>query len=535
MWGAEMIDDIRASLSRFGLAESINPFSATVGATIILAAFLRLYRLGHESLWLDETLSIAFVTRRYTTLELLIELPITDPHPPLYYLLLDGWVGIFGTSEAAVRLLSALFGIAAVILIYTLGAKMSGREAGIVAAMLLGFSPFHIYYSQEARMYTLLAVLTLASYYLFVDLLDTDGNPNRRTIAVYVAVTVLMGYTHVYGFLIILAQNIYALPRILLGEDQWPHFDVSSGAPISLFRWFSIQTAVGLLLGPWIFVLVQRVVAASGGNDTPISWILTPEPIDLLHAVSSFFFHYGADAYDGVVIQIGVLAIVAALTAVAVVVRPNSDALQLGPAPGVSMLVVLFLTPILGAYLLSITVTPIFVSRYMISASLGLFLLVGIGAATLREIGSQEVLQGGANRLISTSRYVFIGLVIAALIIPLPTYYNTDQKEQWREAVAEVESSVTDSAVVITDDYMIVSYRYYAERDGLAIVPIDDSATGDQIRTRLEGHNEVWVLESHAEHGSVVSYLQRPDTEFRLVDGSKRQYNGIQMYNFVRK
>jgi 4-amino-4-deoxy-L-arabinose transferase-like glycosyltransferase len=523
----------------------VDRITATAGVTVLLAAALRLYRLGHESLWLDETLSIDYVTREYTTLGLLFELPAEDPHPPLYYLLLDGWVFVFGTSEVAVRLLSAIFGIVAVGLIYAVGAKLFDREAGIVAAALLGLSSFNLYYAQEARMYTLLAALTLASFYLFVDVVEPDREADRRTVAAYVVVTALMGYTHVFGFFVIMAQNLYAFPRLFFAGNQWPDLDRLGirAAGLSVPRWIGIQAATATLLAPWMFLLLRRVFAISGGSSSPISWIPVPELGDVPRAVHAFFFFRGAEDPLGMLpspvgdVEIGFTVwLVLGLAAVAVIVRSDDGRLRLGPAPGVLTFVVLFLTPLIGAYLVSVHVTPIFVERYTICASLGLFLLVGAGVSALRGIDPFDHLRVGPNQVLPLEgRHLVVGLVVFALILPLGTYYGADQKEQWREAAAEVEASASPgAAVMITDNYMVSPYRYYADRSDLSVIPIDDATLGNEIVERLDGHDEVWVLHSHAESGAVVGYLERSYTDFRLVESSEHRFNGIRMYKFVR-
>lgn len=528
-----MTGTVSPTLQRFfGLIKNADRLSAIAGGTIFLSAVLRLYRIGDESLWLDEALSLEFVTRRFTTFELLFELPLDDPHPPLYYLLLDGWLAIFGTSEEFLRLPSALFGIGAVVLVYVLGKKTVDREVGVVAAGLLGLSPFHIYHSQEARMYSLLALLTLVSFYFLVDLVDSTGDYDRRTVVAYVVATVLLGYTHVYGLLIILSQNVYVGLRFLLVANPDRDVDSNWSMPISLLRWTGIQSVVATLLGPWIGVLLLRVVAASSGAGTRFSWIEPPSLIDIPGAVSAFLFEGGVAPFSGIVVKIGVLGIMATFAAVALLVRPVDGKLRIGSTPSAILFAVLFLTPLLAAYLISTIVTPIFVFRYLISASIGLFLLVGVGVSNARSIDYGI----GSDWSVPSVhvRYVVIGLVLFALLLHLPGYYTLDQKEQWREAVTTVESSASPgAAVVITDDFMDAPYRYYSERSELAVVPIDDRAPDDRIRTQIRGHDEIWLLHSHARPGSVIGYFDRSNC-FEIRERWEDRYINIRMYQIAR-
>jgi uncharacterized membrane protein len=134
---------------------------------LLLALGLRLYGLDAQSLWNDEGTSVAIAQRSLVTIA---QDAANDIHPPLYYWLLAGWVRLFGTGEVAIRSLSALLGVVLVALSFVLGCLLAGRWVGLLAAFLAAIHPFQIYYSQEARMYMLLAVLTAGGVLVVVQL-----------------------------------------------------------------------------------------------------------------------------------------------------------------------------------------------------------------------------------------------------------------------------------------------------------------------------------------------------------------------------
>jgi outer membrane biosynthesis protein TonB len=104
-----------------------------------------------------------------------------DQHPPLYYALLHGWMRLVGDSEFAVRTLSALFGTLTVPVIYRLARRIAGKTAGLLAALILAVSPFHVRFAQEARMYTLLALeAALALYAVAIISLPQPETPNPQ-------------------------------------------------------------------------------------------------------------------------------------------------------------------------------------------------------------------------------------------------------------------------------------------------------------------------------------------------------------------
>jgi len=118
-----------------------------------VAAILRLFRLGHQSLWIDEvfTLQSAGVGEPWAPARLL-----GDIHGPLYSLLIHGWSLLAGDAEGALRLPSAILGVALVAAIARLSALWLGEETAVAAAWLAAGSPFLVWYAQEVRNYTLL-------------------------------------------------------------------------------------------------------------------------------------------------------------------------------------------------------------------------------------------------------------------------------------------------------------------------------------------------------------------------------------------
>src|SRR5450759_1353360 len=123
----------------------------------LLAGFaLRVYRLGDANVWWDEGYSVYLA--RKGLLELAVE-TLGDVHPPIHYWILHFWIRLVGETEFAVRYSSLLFGILGIALVYWLGRRLfgsrQGRGVGLMAAFLLAFARFHVEWSQQIRMYTL--------------------------------------------------------------------------------------------------------------------------------------------------------------------------------------------------------------------------------------------------------------------------------------------------------------------------------------------------------------------------------------------
>src|SRR5437879_4937501 len=123
--------------------------SKLFATVLLLAAFaLRLINLTFQPLWFDEGWSVWFAT---SDLPAMIEHTAVDIHPPFYYALLHLWIGLTGTSEFPLRMLSVLVGVLTVALLVRLARALLGGRAAWLAGILVAVAPLQIYYAQEIR------------------------------------------------------------------------------------------------------------------------------------------------------------------------------------------------------------------------------------------------------------------------------------------------------------------------------------------------------------------------------------------------
>lgn len=133
---------------------------------ILLFAFgLRLVSLN-QSLWLDEA-TTALVSRMSWS-EILNKFLPGDFHPPLYYWIIKIWAILFGSTEMSLRMPSVIFGVLTVYFVYLIAKNLSSKKLGLTSAVIIATSGLHIYYSQEARMYSLACLLVTMSVYFFI-------------------------------------------------------------------------------------------------------------------------------------------------------------------------------------------------------------------------------------------------------------------------------------------------------------------------------------------------------------------------------
>ena len=224
-------------------------------ALILLALALRAYRLDGQSLWADEGNSAVLAGRSFSTIA---QDAALDIHPPLYYFILRFWTQIFGTSEIGLRSLSVLFGVALVVVVYLPGRRILGQAGGLWSALFAAVSPFQIYYSQEARMYVMLAFLSALTAYaawriMEIDAENKDAGSWWWPVGLYLLSAAAGLYTHYFFPILLLALNVtYFI--------AWCTRRGRRGEWRTLGRWGILQIAVLALYLPWLSIGMSRLL-----------------------------------------------------------------------------------------------------------------------------------------------------------------------------------------------------------------------------------------------------------------------------------
>src|SRR3990170_3226782 len=213
-----------------------------IALILIAGLILRLFKLD-QSLWLDEAINVTFV-KNLNLHSLIFDYSVGDFHPPLYHIMMRGWVLLFGTSEIAVRLPSVILGLATVYIVYLIAKKLFDNKTALISATLLATSPLHIYYSQEARMYMLAAFLASLSVYFFISLFKKD---NIWYWTGFIVSTALMLYSDYLPYLLIPAYIIY----LLLVRKKIEASTVKAFIPSFII--------IALLTAPWLYLFPKQL------------------------------------------------------------------------------------------------------------------------------------------------------------------------------------------------------------------------------------------------------------------------------------
>jgi 4-amino-4-deoxy-L-arabinose transferase-like glycosyltransferase len=218
-----------------------------LAAILTLAAGLLLFDLGGRSLWWDEIINV-YIERQPVALifSSLSNAPglYQDIHPPLYHLMMHYWVGLAGTSDLAMRLPSATFGLLSVGLVYAVGRQSGGLKLARVAAFLTAIAPGGLMYLRMGRYYAFTCALGLLTTWLFLKLWTT---PRRWPWFAYGLVALAMYYTDYMVVTVLAVHTLFAL---------WQGW--RSCRRVAL-RLLGLQILVALAYLPWLLFVAAQV------------------------------------------------------------------------------------------------------------------------------------------------------------------------------------------------------------------------------------------------------------------------------------
>lgn len=174
-----------------------------------IGLILRLISLN-QSFWIDEATTAnasgLSLTRLFT------EFLPNDFHPPLYYILVKYWTYLAGSSEVGIRSFSVVLGVATIYILYKL-TKLITTKHTLVPALLLATSGLHIYYSQEARMYSLVTFLVTLAIYTYLRSIKLGERLNWIVFSVTLSLLVLTDYVAVVILVPIVIHGLFSSPR----------------------------------------------------------------------------------------------------------------------------------------------------------------------------------------------------------------------------------------------------------------------------------------------------------------------------------
>ena len=331
------------------------PWAALAVGVVVTAGIVARF-VARSHLWLDEalTVNIAGLPLRH-----LAEALRHDGSPPLYYVVLHGWIRLFGTGTVAVRALSGVCSVACLPLAWRVGRRLGGRTAATAVLVLLALSPWAVQYATEARMYSMVMLLVLAGGLALANLLERPSGWLSAGVALATGALLL---THYYALYTVAAVGAVLLWHAMRGEER-----------AAARRALVAMVAGSLLFLPWLPVLLYQSAHTGAPWGTSGRGLRTV--IDTLGVLINGYRDAGPAP----------LLLAEALIALAIfgraVGRRRFEIDLIGREPARTLAVVTF-----GSLLLAVGVSRLtgqaYVPRYASVVFPGVILLVALGAAS---------------------------------------------------------------------------------------------------------------------------------------------------------
>ncbi len=322
-------------------------------AVLMLAAALRLVRLGTNSFWHDEVHNLIKAEHIW---DLLARGEYISNHPPLFPILLAAWTSIgLGANEWTVRLLPALLGVGVVLAVYAAGRTLFDGRVALFAAFLAAISPFFIAQSQDLKEYIVLPITgTLAVCALY----NATTTNAIRWWAAYSVAAALACYSESFAGPLLIAANFWFMLDLKGRLNRLP-------------AWFVANAAAFLAFVPYLLILLRRARVMLTGHEN--WWIPEPTLLSILYYVKTLSFGYSSWEVPYKVALVTYVAVASCGLAVALVTRGRS-----------AMLVMIwFVVPVGIVFAISHVVESIFLYRALIPFAVPFYLLVAVACARL--------------------------------------------------------------------------------------------------------------------------------------------------------
>ncbi len=234
-------------------ASALSPPASRAGRGIVLALVLlvalalRIREAAGTHLWFDELYLV--MVARHSWLGV-VQLVAHDIHPPLYFLLIKGWIALGGTGEAWLRAPSIAFGLGSLVATFELGRRLRSGRTGLVAAALLALDSAHVRYSQDVESYALMWVLALM---VALSAVAWVQERRGRDALMLMAAAVIGAYTHYLMLAVFLVTVLWGVA--VLHDDRR-----------ALVRWLGFAALVLALFVPQVPTVIRQLAQEDWGG-----------------------------------------------------------------------------------------------------------------------------------------------------------------------------------------------------------------------------------------------------------------------------
>ena len=463
---------------------------------LFVGIILRVYGLSEQNYWYDEIVTLRVAKGSLDSI-------ISGLRPPLYLVFAHFWFEFFGVSEDVARLLSIIFGVSSIVLIYSIGKSLFNQKIGVLSAFFMSVSKFQIYYSQELRYYSLYELLTLISFYFYIRLLNSKSYIHT---VLYILSTILLYYSHDFGVLIIAVQNLYVLIKYKTLRSIIP-------------KWFLSQFVILLCIAPRLIESISYRAIGEGGPN----WISSPNMWSPLKTISNYM-GLMFEIPNFIVVVIAIIFLLIGTVIYFLIIGKEkwrellnqliADFKRSWNIKSETMLVMLwFFVPIALLLIMSVVLKPMYLHRYLICSAPACYILVALLITKIKKV-------------------IPIGIILityAILISPgLYVYYTVPVREDWREVGSYIkENDKRRNSNVLIPFLSLPSFRWYNKDKGnytYCTMPAQSIHFTKLLRKcNLEDIDRFWIIleKNQISKSDEVSYYSR-DNLFRIV--RKREF-----------
>jgi len=523
-----------------------------IGLILIINFIIKILHISEAPYWLDES---HFVFEAQKSFKGIVDEALNYPNSPLYVVLLGFWVKLFGISELATRSLSLLFHLLSVPLIFYFAKKYINKQAAFIAILIFSVSNLHLYYTHEARSYTIITFFTILSFYFFMELMR---KPDSKTLTKYAATNTLLLYTQIVPIFAIFSQFLASLFYVRKNRSGFVSFIIGN-------------IIAGAFFSVWIFFnrYYKRDMAEA-------AW-LEPPTVDQIYSIMVEFFN------SRMVFLIFLLFIV-------LFVVQKFKSFNSGGDKVFWISLLWGFIPVISVFVLSLFI-PRFLPRYMLFATPGFYLAFALviskldfenlfhnsknlpGSQSLsnsQNLSNDQNLSNGKNlpngknltinnnqntnqneninntqSLIQHPNQILKYLIVLLILISMATKLNINpyKGEPWDKAAEYVKANQTGNSITIVSAwYMFRPFSYYYDKaifgqtsEVLDKLEQEDiyfgNSSGVFKKVNLEYYENLILVQAHDNvvdpEGTMVSYLNE---RYKLTE--KRKVQGIKLAHY---
>lgn len=469
-----------------------------LGGVIGIGIFLRLWEIGAESLRLDEAQSIWQAAH---TTEFIRFYMLKNVHLPLHNTLLHFWIILFGSSETTVRIFSAIFGILSLPAFYLLSRQILKKKWALAATAIGAISPFWIWYSREIRMYTLLTLITILSYYFFIKIIRKN---ELKYYVLYTLVNLAGIFTHYFFFLVLMAQAVFFFST---WKISWNSKTIIRKKEI-FQKLLAVAAILLIIFSPWVYGFLKTY-----GSGTLAPELKKPTSFNIVLSFFEFTFGYQPEKVTTALIALWPLVVL-----IGFIFLAKRNPIQ----PIILLLIIGIILPVFFTFMVSIFYRPVYLTRYLIIITPLYYILVAW--------------------VLSESKGLFQKVFLTLLAIGLSAtfinqYLSRDiaVKENYREAAIYISNQTTPRDIIaLAPPYLIYPFQYYYRGPAqLVSLPIWDKRKGaipeisperlaEDTQTIKSSHSRIFLFIADNLEGSleVKEYL---DNKFAKLE--KKQFS----------